>query len=258
MNFTRISLILAVLSLAALLMRHRSLAAARSELMTLKAGEVAHAGERMAQAGKERSEKSPSGAHTRETPPRPDKERSPSANATPLNNPIGFQKSRASRAMADYLGKNLTLAQLRECVTQSALDPATDRDFRAEAVAAQMGEDGDQRMAWALEACTTTEERAASLARVIGAWATQDINDTGKWLDRQTAGPEKDAAAAAFARKVIQREPPTAIDWALSISDAAVRNATVEEIAASWRKTDPEAAKAYLNSKGLKEPSEKP
>jgi hypothetical protein len=250
MNSTRLALILAILSLAVLGVRNRQIVRARSDLAALqKQNRALDAVMRTAESPATRMLVRPGMG-----PSVPPTERRQPAVDTVFRHalPDGTDKSRASRATSGYLGRNLSLDQLRECVKQSRLDPVTDREFRTEAAASRLDKDSDQRMTWALEACRDTAQRVETISSVVERWAAQDINDTGDWLNRQTAGPEKDAATSAFALKVGKREPPTAIDWACTITNPDKRNDAIKEVARLWRESDPEAANAYMTAKGLK------
>ncbi|MES2708969.1 MAG: hypothetical protein V4726_20405 [Verrucomicrobiota bacterium] len=254
---TRILLALAAVTLVILLTRQVWFSEARAEraqlleaMAFLKKSANQEASETKRQATDLPGSESPAGpdpAETRDGVPSP-----AGFDKAPEVPPEAPDRSRASSATAAYLGKTLTLAQLRACAAQSGLKPEADRNFRAVAAAANMGADGEQRIAWALEACSTPGERAETLSKIMSSWAPQDINDAGKWLDGQASGPEKDAAIAAFAREVIQREPPTAVDWALTISDPGLRATALREVSTLWRGKDPQAAEAYLSGKEIR------
>ena len=109
-------------------------------------------------------------------------------------------------------------------------------------------------MDWALEACRTPADRVSTIGAIVSAWTPNSANEVGQWIKGQSPGVERDAATAEFARQVAQKEPPTAVDWALTIQNTEARNAALQEISRKWIASDSAAARAYLSSKGIAAP----
>ena len=122
---------------------------------------------------------------------------------------------------------------LRESAGQMLLmtKPATGADF--------MLENADEK------------DRPQLYDRVVMQWAQQDARAAGEWLTRQPQGPELDGARRTFARTVVSRDPPAAMDWARSVQDEGQRAESVGQVFNMWRAKDASAAEAALKTSGL-------
>ncbi len=81
-------------------------------------------------------------------------------------------------------------------------------------------------------------------AVLIDQWAARDVNAAGEWLGRLPATAETDPARAALARAALPHDPVSAMTWARSLSDPALRAATVHSLWEKWHAADPVAAGA--------------
>ena len=74
---------------------------------------------------------------------------------------------------------------------------------------------------------------------------------TAKWLAEQP----QDAAFQSGARRLIpgmlKASPPTAWDWAMILTDPAIKQERLELITKSWLNSDADAARAKIQSSGL-------
>jgi hypothetical protein len=89
-----------------------------------------------------------------------------------------------------------------------------------------------------------------TLVKIINIWAQQDANAAGAWLGEQEPGPGSDAARTTFSRQVADRDPESALRWAETVSDAAMRESTIEHVFASWRARNADEADAFLANAG--------
>ena len=82
-------------------------------------------------------------------------------------------------------------------------------------------------------------------------WSESDPYEAGTWLATLTAGPSRDAAVSAYARKIVSSEPQTAAAWAETIGNQNVREAQLESIVLAWLHADPTSAAAWLSHSSL-------
>jgi hypothetical protein len=98
-------------------------------------------------------------------------------------------------------------------------------------------------------------DRAPAITQLMRTWTSADFNAAATWLKTQPAGPDHDTAIAAFAPLVAGKEPPSAVDWALTISDGARKTEVLGGIYRDWHARAPEQAAAYFQEKGLGVPA---
>jgi len=56
---------------------------------------------------------------------------------------------------------------------------------------------------------------------------------------------------AAFTSRIASADPQTAVQWAATISDTAMRDMETEAAVQSWFEIDPAGARAWIASSGL-------
>ncbi len=122
--------------------------------------------------------------------------------------------------------------------------------FISEIAKREMQEDPAGRIAWILSTLPDGG-RSRALEEVVKAWAYQDHAAAASWINAQEKGLVRDTAAARFAELIAGKEPESATDWALSISDREKRAATLDRVFKKWNEGDSEAAKAYFAEKGI-------
>ena len=151
----------------------------------------------------------------------------------------------------------LPFAELKTAVETAGL-PEWHRALAAAAVARQdIGRDTAQRADWffSLMPVPASEPERRRVQAVIGEvirdWTRADYNAVGTWLRDQTPGPLRDLSIRSFAHQVLVKEPPSAVDWALTISDAGERAAVLRSLNKEWAAHDPAAAAAYFTDKGI-------
>ncbi|MCH1505017.1 MAG: sigma-70 family RNA polymerase sigma factor [Verrucomicrobiales bacterium] len=89
-----------------------------------------------------------------------------------------------------------------------------------------------------------------TLVKVINIWSQTDPNAAGKWLAKQDPGPPSDAARMTFARQVADLDPESALRWAETVSDASMREGTIDHVFAGWHVRNATAANTFLQSSG--------
>ncbi len=87
---------------------------------------------------------------------------------------------------------------------------------------------------------------ADTLVKIMNVWAHEDPNAAGEWFCRQPPGPSSDPARQTFARQVADIDPVSALRWGETISDGAMREATLEHVFGRWHARDAAAAAAFL------------
>ena len=60
------------------------------------------------------------------------------------------------------------------------------------------------------------------------------------------AGPDSDPARMTFARQVSDLDPESALRWAETISEPALRESTIDHVFGAWRARDAAAAQSFL------------
>lgn len=171
-----------------------------------------------------------------------------------------FQRLAAApdlEVLKDYAGeiaaRAATFAETQRLLTGANLTPMQFTAVAGQAVtsapAAQMAE----AVAWFLPQ-VPEEQRAEHLRRIVLRWTDKDYNGAATWLRAFPAGGDRDRAVAAFAPLVVATEPPSAVDWAITIAAPDQRTAALREIWTAWEEKSPGAAPAYFQSKGLAAP----
>lgn len=94
-------------------------------------------------------------------------------------------------------------------------------------------------------------DRAPAITQLMQAWTQADYNAAATWLKNQPPSADHDTAIAAFAPLVAGKEPPSAVDWALTIRDTARKTEVLASIYRDWQAREPDQAAAYFLEKGL-------
>jgi len=74
-------------------------------------------------------------------------------------------------------------------------------------------------------------ERAELVTRAVADWAPREPNDCGRWLSSLESGPHLDGAVATFAGAIAAKDPESARAWAGRITDPALRDRCVDQLA---------------------------
>ena len=100
--------------------------------------------------------------------------------------------------------------------------------------------------AWLTTQGTDTNSRA--MRDLIGNWARQDDAGALAYLTAQPAGEARDQATQSYVWSNRSSDPKAVIGLAESITDENDRQRAVGVAAMQWMRTDPESAKAYIQT----------
>lgn len=107
---------------------------------------------------------------------------------------------------------------------------------------------------WA--ASLPAEVRRGAIEPAVAAWTQSNPETAGQWLNT-LAGPARDEAASAYSSHVAVKDPVTALSWATSISDATIRDRSVDRIVTGWIRRNPNEATAWIRNSTLADADKK-
>lgn len=150
------------------------------------------------------------------------------------------------------VGREASPGEAAELLVQAGASLPADRfnRFAASAASARIDAGTPAQADWLLKNLKGPD-REPAISQLMQAWTQADFNAAGNWLRNQPPSADHDAAVAAFASQVAGKEPPSAVDWALTIADPARRAAVLAELHRDWTAKAPEQAAAYFQEKGL-------
>lgn len=143
-------------------------------------------------------------------------------------------------------------ALLRE--TGTSLSPARFDESAVLAATARIDANTPAHADWLLQNLRSAD-RQPVIARLIETWTHADFNAAATWLKNQPSSPDHDIAIAAFAPLVAAKEPPSAIDWAVTITDPTRKSAVLAELYQDWSAKAPAEAAGYFRAKNLSLPN---
>jgi hypothetical protein len=82
-------------------------------------------------------------------------------------------------------------------------------------------------------------------------WTREDPVAAGNFLQDMAPSNSRDAAVKSYANELDGSDPQMAAEWAGSIADDQMRSETLNGVARSWIRRDPEGARAWLPGSGL-------
>lgn len=132
----------------------------------------------------------------------------------------------------------------------TSLTPAQADKAAVAAASARIDASTPARADWLLQHLSPGG-RGEAISSFITTWTGADFNGAASWLRNRPASPERDTAVAAFAPLVASTEPPSAVDWAVTISSPEQRRNVLANLYQDWHAAAPEEANAYFQSKGL-------
>ena len=98
-----------------------------------------------------------------------------------------------------------------------------------------------------LFAHTPERQHSENLSEAIAIWARADPNAAATWLGHDAPETvDTDAAVAALSRQIIHRDPVSALAWASSMRNPAMREQTLGSVFAQWSIREPGVAREYL------------
>ena len=108
-------------------------------------------------------------------------------------------------------------------------------------------QDVNQARQWA-EALPQGKARNNALEILASQWAYDNPVATAQWLNGLPSGVARDRAVVGFGRATIDRDPDSALTWALTITDPKVRADTIEHLVWKWQIADASAAREWLGA----------
>jgi len=108
--------------------------------------------------------------------------------------------------------------------------------------------------AWMKDALPA-DEFPSLLSTAIRHWTTRDFNAAATYLGTMERSPARDLSIKEFASVVAPMEPPSAAKWALEIDNPSLRQSALLQVGKSWLHLDPAAAREWMNSQGIPEPT---
>ncbi len=169
------------------------------------------------------------------------------ATAWAENLPEGTIKASAFDRIADRFASE-DPAAAAEWVRSHANQEYAERAVRE--VAEELGrEDPEQAVRWVADLPETTQSGAISQS--MERWTREDPVAAGNFLQDMAPSNSRDAAVKSYANELDGSDPQMAAEWAGSIADDQMRSETLNGVARSWIRRDPEGARAWLPSSGL-------
>lgn len=120
--------------------------------------------------------------------------------------------------------------------------------------------------AWAERDASTAAKWATALppdkgrnavALITGIWTQRDQPAVEKWLKTLKDERRRDAALSGYISAIASKQPASAMEWALKISNAKLRVRYTKPIAELWMKEDAKAAKAWIEKSKMPESEKK-
>jgi hypothetical protein len=106
----------------------------------------------------------------------------------------------------------------------------------------------DPKAAAAWLSSQSTEASGRAMRELMGNWARQDDAGALSYLTAQPAGEARDQATQAYVWSNRSADPKSVISLAETITNEEDRQRAVGVAAMQWMQSDPEAAKAYIQS----------
>ncbi|RYD29306.1 MAG: hypothetical protein EOP86_21925 [Verrucomicrobiaceae bacterium] len=120
------------------------------------------------------------------------------------------------------VGREASPKEAAELLLQAGASLPADQfnRFAASAATARIDAGTPAQAEWLLKNLRGTD-REPAISQLMQAWTQADFNAAGNWLRNQPPSADHDAAVASFASQVAGKEPPSAVDWAMTIADSA-------------------------------------
>ena len=151
--------------------------------------------------------------------------------------------------LANHWSKFLTFAEAASIV--DSLDDNIPETMRLRIACSAEGADYATRFAWLLHGVADSQ-RENAISTAVLQWTHADFNAVATFLSDLQPSSDRDQAVGIFADMVASTEPPSAVDWALTIDDARHRDRVLQRIYTSWSTTHKQAARDYFAEKKLR------
>jgi len=128
-----------------------------------------------------------------------------------------------------------------------------DKDYAERAVrevAEELGrENPEEAVRWLADLPETNQSRA--IYQSMERWTREDPVAAGNFLREMDPSASRDTAVRSYANEIDGSDPQMAAEWAGSIANDEIRLETLNGVAHSWIRKDPEEARAWLPNSGL-------
>lgn len=98
--------------------------------------------------------------------------------------------------------------------------------------------------------------RGLALNSSVEHWAQGEPAAAAQWLNSLN-GTSRDQAVSGYSSAISRTDPANALGWAVTITDPAMRNNSVDRIARTWIYRNPTEAKAWLQGSALSDEQKK-
>lgn len=112
--------------------------------------------------------------------------------------------------------------------------------------------DPDAAIHWVSES-VPADERSAMLRGAFTKWLTGSFEEASAWVEVAPQEPRHDAAFAAYANVLAQRDPESALPWSERVQEEKLRLVSLERVASAWYRRDPVGAETWLQASELDE-----
>ncbi|HJM65416.1 MAG: hypothetical protein CMP31_04535 [Roseibacillus sp.] len=128
-----------------------------------------------------------------------------------------------------------------------------DKDYAERAVrevAEELGrENPEEAVRWLADLPEANQSRA--IYQSMERWTREDPVEAGNFLREMEPSASRDTAVRSYANEIDGSDPQMAAEWAGSIANDEIRTETLNGVAHSWIRKDPEEARAWLPNSGL-------
>lgn len=138
----------------------------------------------------------------------------------------------------------------KEILSSASLTPEKHDLAAASIAASNIGTETPAKAKWLLESLRSDDKRA--IVEFTDQWTHADYQGAAQWIGSLPAGKQRDSAISGFAPAAAKVDGATAVDWALTLTVPAQRNATLMQVRQTWDGIDRDAATAYFQEKGIK------
>ncbi len=133
----------------------------------------------------------------------------------------------------------------------ASLPPGNPQNQAALAVASTWAATNPAQAAGWLAQFPDSPVRAQAMEQLMRTWAGSNTDQAAQWLQSLPQTHSRDFAVSAFSGAISSASPGTAFQWAGNISDEAMRNQQLQNVARVWLAQDPAAAKQKITQSNL-------
>ncbi len=112
---------------------------------------------------------------------------------------------------------------------------------------AYFAEDQEKAAAW-VTALPQEDARTAAARAIAEQWSQYDAPSASEWIGTLPVGKARDEAVKSLVNRIAASDPSMAFEWAATVADTTGRSNSMDVVLQSWRKVDPEAARAAVGA----------